>query len=63
MLRELDRVVLRHEHSLGSRIMLWLYPNRGWKGDSPGAGEEHAAGVARAAQAGPARRKETAHAV
>lgn len=39
MLRESDGVVLRDERSLRLRILAWLYPNRGWTGDSryPGA--------------------------
>jgi hypothetical protein len=68
MLRELDSVVLRDEHSMRSRILLWFYPNRGWKSDSHGAGD--AAGAkpatgfgAYAAPSSSPRREETTHAV
>ena len=64
MLRELDSVVLRHDRSLGGRILLWLYPNRGWKSDSDGAGTEPAAGLgADATPSSSPRREETTYAV
>ena len=68
MLRELDSVVLRDEHSLRSRILLWFYPNRGWKSDSQGAGYAAGAkpatgiGVYAAPPSSP-RREKTTHAL
>ena len=64
MLRELDRVVLREERSLRSRILLWLYPNRGWIGASSAAGALPATrAIPRAAQSSSPRREEATHAV
>jgi hypothetical protein len=61
-------VVLGHEPSLRSRVLLWFYPNRGWKGGSHGA--ETAAGAerpteprARAVHSSSPLRKATTHAV
>jgi hypothetical protein len=68
MLRELDGVVSRDERSLGSRILLWLYPNRGWIGGArvagAGAYAEPATEIARpAVQSSSPLRKKAAHAV
>ena len=65
MLRELNSVIPGDKHSLRSRVLLWFYPNRGWKSDS------HSARRARpakgpgggAAQSSSPHREETGHAV
>ena len=68
MLSGSNCAVLRHEPSLRSRVLLWFYPNRGWKGGPHGAGA--ATGAERAiapeghvVQSGLTRRKATTHAV